>query len=140
MKKIQNISVIMTMASLLVFVSGCSGKQASTIPPALAALAQQFRQASPENRVELGKKIKDALPTCMSQAAGNMATVDIANPSYKLFFNDVIALLGEPSERNAAEGYVVYDLGRDAKAKWFLMVEFNGDYVTAGRIDVANRK
>jgi len=133
-------SVMLVMVAVMVVVSGCAKKQVSTVPPALATLAQQFRQASPENRIELGKKIKDVLPTCMSQASGNMATVDVANPSYKLFFNDVIALLGEPSERNAAEGYIAYDLGRDAKAKWFLMVEFNGDYVTAGRIDVANRK
>lgn len=120
----------------LIIVQGCSKEPAipRTIPAELETLAQQFRAAASDNRIELGNKIRELLPTCeVRDVGGNVSSYNYSRPTYWLTRDDVIRLLGQPNE--VIEGDYLYHLGTEHKYKWSLSVEFFEDHVAVSRID-----
>jgi hypothetical protein len=127
---------LFTILYLIIGLTGCSKGPSipRTIPPELETLAQQFRSAPTNNRIELGNRIRDLLPTCeVRDASGNVSSYNYSTPTYWLTREDVIRLLGQPNE--VIEGDFIYYLGCDHKYAWSLSVEFFEDHVAVSRID-----
>ncbi len=135
MKRIIVVTSLVLAAS---FMFGCGGKKGSAMPAELPALAAEFKgMAGGPAKIELGKKIMGLLPTCTRQAPGsNMAMIDYDNPTYVLRIPDLYALLGTPAEADPNGEFCSYDLGKNDKANYYLLVEIYDDYVSSARIDV----
>jgi hypothetical protein len=128
--------------------SGCSGDKGGSkgpvgkgpIPPAFYDLSAQFRPLAGKDRLELGRKLNEILPTCTSTAnAEGMLAMDYSSPSYVLTKQAAVQHLGEPGQV-VENGDFIYHLGSDFRRNWYLSVEFNEDYVIVSRIYSVRKK
>jgi len=130
--------VLVLVALASVALVGCGGKNKQAAMPAqLPELAAKFKAAAEgEAKIELGKQIKELLPTCTRGGAdGGLAVIDYDNPTYMLKLPELYALLGMPSEADPGGQYCAYNLGKDDKTSYYLLVELYSDYVSSARID-----
>ena len=131
-------AIVSIIAVSLVAVGCGGGKKQAAMPPELPALAAQFKAApAGEAKIQLAKKIMTLLPTCTRQGAdGNMAMIDLGNPTYVLKVPELHALLGTPAEADPNGESCAYDLGKGEKANFYLLIELYSGYVSSARIDV----
>ncbi|MGQ9663633.1 MAG: hypothetical protein ACUVWX_15085 [Kiritimatiellia bacterium] len=127
------------VALLAVFLALGCGARKSKIPEELQTLSNQFRSLAGKDRMEVGKRIRELLPTTVSRSAPNGAlSLAMAKPSYYLNQKEIAELLGQPDE--LYEGDFYYRLGEDEKYRYGLLVQFDNDHVMLARLDVEDKR
>ena len=121
----------------VLLVLGC-GARKTKIPDELRNLGDQFRSLAGKDRLEVGKRIRELLPTTVSKQASGGATVVMSQPSYRLDRKEITELLGQPDE--LFEGDFYYRLGEDEKYRYGLLVQFDNDHVMMARLDVEDKR
>lgn len=106
-------------------------------PERLLRAVEVFKSAMSTNRVGAAFRLCGALPRCppINIGASKLEGIDVSKPSYILSTNDIIALLGQPSDvigANSSDCTYHYSLRKGSEG--YLWIRFDSNQVIASGI------